>query len=254
MNNIRENVNLVKAELDKQLSMLYNYPLELIGNTITFVLVIILVLFGIDKFGSKSQMFGLIYMPFIMTLIGTPTETIRSDIQIGVFEQVYNSNYFLHNIMIIRSLVNIIFILPVSIIILLTITLIYNVTISISTVALGFVLALISSLSLGMIFGALTMVYKKLDSIMNLVNIIIMFTVALPVFSFHEIIQKIFILLVPLGGVIGLVQSSLSSNLSDNVSILALAICNMIIWFIISRFFYNHFYIISREKGTLGHY
>ncbi|WP_054644813.1 hypothetical protein [Thermoanaerobacter thermocopriae] len=94
------------AEITKLINLLKNYPLDVIGNTVSFIIAITAIIFGVYKFSNVDNVENLIIYPLLLALIGTPSSSLREDIEIGTFEQVFNSNYTIAEILICRSLIS----------------------------------------------------------------------------------------------------------------------------------------------------
>lgn len=102
---MKENYSLFFAECRRAIKLLKFYPLDTINNLVSFVIISTIFITGINALGDSSQIFGVVFFPIMLNLISGPSSSIRSDIEMGVFEQVYISRYSLLKIAIIRSVV-----------------------------------------------------------------------------------------------------------------------------------------------------
>lgn len=52
------------AEITKLINLLKNYPLDVIGNTVSFIIAITAIIFGVYKFSNVDNVENLIIYPF----------------------------------------------------------------------------------------------------------------------------------------------------------------------------------------------
>ncbi|MDR3596031.1 hypothetical protein [Clostridium sp.] len=247
---------LLKIEVYKNFKDSMAYPLEFILNTLIFITVFTAIMFGINKIGDKSQILSFSLVPIITTVVIVGAQSIRTDIQIGVFEQIYNSCYSIPELIIIRTLVSILFTLPIWFVMIFIANSIFcSVNLSVLFLITNLVLVIVTGISLSMILVGLLLRFKKLDSIFNILNILLIIEVGLPFLALTEVTQKIIYMIVPFSGTIACMQSFLNKAATFNFNnILLISILNTLIYAILSIILYRYFYNETKKNGTLGVY
>lgn len=256
MNRLKKYFRLLKIEIYKNFKDSMAYPLEFVLNTLIFIAVFTAIMFGINKIGDKSQILSFSLVPIITTVVIIGAQGIRTDIQIGVFEQIYNSYYSLPELVITRTLVSIVFTLPIWFVMLFIANSIFcSVNLSILFLIVNLLLVIVTGISLSMILIGLLLRFKKLDSIFNILNILLIIEVGLPFLTLTEITQKIIYVIVPFSGIIACIQSISSTAATFNSNnILLVSILNTVIYVVLSMILYRYFYNETKKKGALGVY
>ena len=159
---MKENYSLFLAECRRAIKLLKFYPLDTINNLVSFVIISTIFITGINAMGDSSQIFGVVFFPIMLNLISGPSSSIRSDIEMGVFEQVYISRYSLLKIAIIRSVVTGMFSITGSVLITLIIHLFFvKIQFSIFHMIILLLLFGIQSLVIGIILAGITLRFRK---------------------------------------------------------------------------------------------
>lgn len=247
---------LFKIEIYKNFKESMAYPLEFILNTLIFLTVFTAIMFGINKIGDKSQILSFSLVPIITTVVIIGAQGIRTDIQIGVFEQIYNSYYSLPELIITRTLVSVLFTLPIWFVMIFIANIIFcSANLNILFLIIDLLLVIITGISLSMILVGLLLMFKKLDSIFNILNILLIIEVGLPFLTLTDITQKIIYIVVPFSGAIACIQSITNKSIDFNSNnILLISILNTIIYSVLSVILYKYFYNKTKKKGALGAY
>jgi len=235
------------AETKKSINLLKNYPLDIIGNTISFVIVIGAIIFAVYKFtGGIEDIKNLIIYPLLLGLIGTPSSSLREDVEIGTFEQVFNSNYTVAEILICRSLMSFIVSLFPMTIILILVKIFINSNTFLSPFAI--LLALVDGIGIGMILAGLTMIYRKIGSFLNLVYLLSLAEFVIP----HKYIspgRHIFEAFVPFSNIM---LTGTRTNMT--LTTLSIAVFNTLFWSFLGYVLYKSMYNTARKAGKLGRY
>lgn len=241
---------LFRIEIKKSIRLLKNYPLDFIGNTISFIVVIMGIILGVYNIGNNSNISGLVVFPLLLTLVGTPSNSLREDVELGVFDQVFNSNYTIAEVLICRSLVSYIMsLLPTSIILALVKIFLVDTNIHLTVFLLIILLVLVNGISIGMVLVGLTMMYRKIGSLLNLIYLLVLAELIIPFSHFLPIYKIIFEIVAPFGSIVSIVQAT---NITfENFLV---ATINTFIWLFIGDILYKKMYNYSRVNARLGTY
>jgi len=234
------------AEITKLINLLKNYPLDVIGNTVSFIIAITAIIFGVYKFSNVDNVENLIIYPLLLALIGTPSSSLREDIEIGTFEQVFNSNYTIAEILICRSLISFITSFFPMTIILILVRIFINTNTFLSPFTI--LLTLLNGISIGMILVGLTMIYRKVGSLLNLVYLLSLIEFVIPS-KYISSGRCIFEALIPFSSVI---LMGMSTNITFTT--LFIAIFNTLFWSFLGYILYKSMYNYARKSGKLGRY
>jgi ABC-2 type transport system permease protein len=240
---------LLVAEIRKSLQFLKSYPLDFIGSSFSFILVILAIIFGVYKLGYKGNVVDLVVFPMALSLSGTPSSSLREDIAIGTFEQVFNSSYDIAEVLLCRSLVTFILSLPMTFIILLLAKMLIDSSINLFSFSLIILFTLINGISVGMVLAGLVIVYRKIDSLFNLMYLALLFEFVFISTRSLSLYKVIITILIPFGSII---LVGLGKNLSNMIYLAA--VLNTLIWIFLSYTLYTVMYNYSRKSGKLGWY
>ncbi len=253
---MNKNINLFRAELRRGMTLLKAYPLDTINNLISFTVVSVLIIIGINKIGEPQQIFSVFLFPIIMTLISGPSSSIRSDIEIGVFEQVYTSKYTILSVGVIRSIINAIFSSANSILIFVIVQLFFHNT-KWKIVELLFVLVItvLTSISLGVFLAGLTIKFRKTETLLNLINIMALIELIVPFSAMSSNIIYIVSAILPFSGIIVCIQNIYNkiANLNE-IYLFGTTVSNVFIIIVFSKFIFNKCMKWAKIKGDLGNY
>lgn len=253
---LKQDCSLLMAEITRAYKLLKVYPLDTINSVISFVVVSVVFMIGISAVGDSTQIFGVVFFPLMLNLIGGPSSSIRNDIETGVFEQVYISRFSLIKVAVIRSIVAGISSIVGSILIALILHLFFvKITISFYHVLILFGLFSIQGLLIGIILAGITLRFRKTETLLNSLNILFMILIVLPLSSFLEQLYYIPSALCPLWGIVAYYQQLLSGTISSVVFLnLALIIINTCILAFAAWLCYNKLLATTKLKGFLGQY
>lgn len=254
--NLRQDLNLLLAEWRRSLKLLKTYPIDTVNNIASFMIMSVIFMVGINAVGDSSQVFGVIFFPVMLNLISGPSASIRGDIELGVFEQVYISRYSLLKTAIIRTLISGLTSAFGSLLIALIMHLFFlKISISLPGVLLLFLLFGVQSLAMGVLMAALTLRFRKVDTLMNFFNILIMIELVLPLNNITTLIGSIPLALVPFYGVVVLYQQLLGNYpMGELLPTLAYTLVNTAALITAAHFFYKSSMIAAKKNGTLGQY
>lgn len=67
---LKNNWNLFVAECTRAVKLLVIYPIDTVNNIISFLIVSVIFMIGVNAVGDSSQAFGVIFFPIMLNLIG----------------------------------------------------------------------------------------------------------------------------------------------------------------------------------------
>lgn len=248
--------NLFMSELRRGITLLKAYPLDTINNLISFTVVSVLLIVGINKIGEPEQIFSLFLFPIIMTLVSGPSSSIRSDIEIGVFEQVYTSKYSVLSIGMIRSIINTLFSSANSIVIFLVVQLFfYKIKFGAFNLLVIFGATTVCSIAFGVLLAGLTIRFRKTETLLNLINILVLIELIIPFSNMNANMIYLISTLLPFSSIIIWIQNIYNEipNVSEIV-LLGTMIINLFVISFISKSVFNNCMRCAKIKGDLGNY
>ncbi len=260
---MRNKWNLFKAIFIKRLKIVLRYPLNLFSAIITIYLVFLAIFLG-SKYiiGNQPTTFantveGLIVGFFIWTYaIGgysTLSWGLMEEAETGTLEQLYMSPFGFGSIslfiVISDLIINVIWTVPFLFIMMITTGKFLH--IDLLTIIPLLILSLASVYGIGFIMGGLGLVYKRIQSLFQILQFVFVGFIAAPA-------DKIFAFkFLPLS----LGTKLIRDNMTRGISILNMSFNDISILIVIALFyFFLGFYIfklcekIAKDKGLLGHY
>ena len=174
----------------------------------------------------------------------------------GVFEQVYISKFSLIKVAIIRSIVAGLSSVVGSVLIGIILHLFFvKITIPFYHLLLLFVLFSIQGLLIGVILAGITLRFRKTETLLNTLNILLMILIVLPLASVSDLFWHIPSLLCPLWGIVTYYQQLLTDPYSPVVlwNLLVVVVNTGFLAFV-ARAFYNKLLNTTKIKGFLGQY
>ena len=203
-------LNLFRAEWRRSMKLLKTYPIDTVNSIASFLIMSVVFMVGINARGDSSQGFGVIFFPLMLNLIGGPSASIRGDIELGVFEQVYISRYSLLKTAIVRTLISGLTSLVGSALIAVIMHLFFlKLSLSLPAAVLLFALFSLQSIAAGIFMAALTVRFMKVDTLLNCFNMLIMVELVLPLNRFTASWGFVPLAAVPFCGVVVLYQQLL---------------------------------------------
>lgn len=251
----RQDLNLFLAEWRRSMKLLKTYPIDTVNSIASFLIMSVVFMVGVSAVGDSSQVFGVIFFPLMLNLIGGPSASIRGDIELGVFEQVYISPYSLIKTAIIRTLISGLTSLVGSALIAVIMHLFFlKLSLSLPALVLLFALFSLQSIAAGILMAALTVRFRKVDTLLNFFNILIMVELVLPLKQV-AVLGHVPLALVPFWGVVVLYQQLLGGYpLSATVPTFLCTLLNTGLVMAGACFAYRKSLLAAKASGTLGQY
>lgn len=254
--------------MEKSIIELIRYKFNTISDILSLYALFISMFLGIKIFGTSMNVASLslgntlegfvvgYFMWTIMMMAYSDTSySIINDASRGTLEQLSMSNLGLHNILIVRSICNLFANLLISIVLLFIImyTTGYWIHIKIVSILIPIFIGIFSILGIGLIFGGLALIFKKIQSILNIVQyFLIALLLPLPD-SFNPIIS-ILIPFKPCSKMVFKTMLEGKSFIEFSMIDYGLMIVNSIIYFVIGLLIFNYCSKLAKRKGVLGQY
>ena len=240
--NLQRDYALICAELCRSFRLLKVYPLDTVNSIISFIIVSTIFMVGIRAVGDSSQIFGVVFFPVMLNLISGPSSSIRNDIEMGVFEQVYISGYSLLKVAVIRTVVSGIISLIGSLIIAVIMHVFFvKITFSPLHMLILFIFFGVQSLLLGIMLNSL--------------NLFIMILLVMPLLSVSVKLMYLPSLVFPLCGVVAYYQQLITGAPAGQIGLnLVFMLLNTIGIAFISLRIYDGLLEDTKKRGYLGQY
>lgn len=252
--------------MERTIKELSRYKFDTISDVLILYVLFMAMFLGIKSFGISfgispinmgSNLEGFIVGYFLWTIMMMTYSDIAygliNDANRGTLEQLNMSGIKLSTIVTVRSLSNLLINLTVSIVLLfiIIVTTNYQFEIKIFSILLPVFIGIFSILGIGLIFGGLALIFKKIQSLLNIVQY---FFIALVMVSpENEIIYN----LLPFRPAADKVMLSMREGLSFiefSIVDYGIMIGNSILYFSIGLFVFNKCVKLAKMKGLLGQY
>lgn len=253
-------LTLSRAIAVKELTLLRRYPINSLSQLFTIYLYFLILFFGGQALlGPRiAESFdGVIIGFFVWTIaslaFGHLAWTVTLEAQWGTLEQLYMSPFGFGIVMAVRSAVSLLFNFGWGVL-MLTLMLLTSgraLTLDVDTILIIGVLTILPAVGIGFVFAGLALLYKRLESFIQLMNIGFIGLIAAPVDS-YPILKAL-----PLAQGSSLLQRTMQQHvefwelpLSDltilgTVAVVYLGVGYTVFWWAQRR---------ARRKGVLGHY
>lgn len=247
--------SLFSAELRRSMKLMKTYPLDTVNSIISFMIMSVVFMVGINAVGDSSQVFGVIFFPVMLNLISGPGASIRGDIELGVFEQVYISRYSLIRTAIIRTLISGLTSLVGSALIALIMHLFFlPIQIPVLWLVTVFLVFSVQSIAAGVIMAGITLRWRKVETLLNFLNILIMIELVLPLSSVATL-GYVPMAGVPFYAVVVLYQQLIAGyGFAQLLPTLICAGINTAVLIAAGYFIYHSSMLSAKKNGTLGQY
>ncbi len=257
---------LFKVSIEKTLKELSRYKFNTISDILVLYVLFMAMFLGVKGFGTSfgispidmgSNLEGFIVGYFLWTIMMMAYSDVAyglmNDANRGTLEQLNMSGIKLSTIVTVRSLSDMLINLLISTILLfiIMVTTNYKLEIKIFSILLPVFIGIFSVLGIGLIFGGLALVFKKVQSLLNIVQY---FLIALVIISpENEIIYN----LLPFRPAADMVFASMIGGYSlidFSIHDYGIMICNSILYFSIGLVIFNKCVKLAKKKGLLGQY
>lgn len=259
---------LLKSSFEKSIIELIRYRFNTISDILSFYFLFIAMFYGIKVFGNSMNVSpvrlgetleGFVAGYFLWTVIlmaySDTAHSVINDANRGTLEQISMSSIGLHTILAVRSFTNLMVNLIVCFLVLYSImaTTNYWLDIKIVQLLILILMGIFSILGISLIFGGLALIFKKIQSLLNVVQYFLiglvfpspksLSTIVSIMLPFRPTIDKAYDII--FGG-----QSLFDISLGDY----AVIIGNSIVYFLLGLLVFNYCSKVAKKKGLLGQY
>ncbi|SHH88726.1 ABC transporter permease [Sporanaerobacter acetigenes] len=257
---------LFKVSLEKNVKELYRYKFNTISNFLILYILFMVMFSGLKSFGMSlgvspldmgENLEGFIVGYFLWTIIMVAYSDIAfsiiDDASKGTLEQLNMSNINLSQILIVRSISNLLIETIFSIFLLLIImkTTGHWLEINVLSILIPIFIGVFSILGIGLMCGGLALIFKRVQSLLNIIQYFLIVLVA--TFPRSRIISG----LLPFNYAAGSIFSTMMGGCSfRDFSALdyGIMVGNSLLYFIIGLFVFNQCVKVAKRRGLLGQY
>ncbi|MNZ46384.1 ABC-2 type transporter [compost metagenome] len=244
---------LYKNELWRNIATIRHYPFALIINIVQILAVSALVVWLLVNLGYSVSSVGTVLWPLIMLGLSSPSSSLSSDIEIGTFEQIYTSGQPILKLLVTRVLAEVTVTIPGNLLVLLVIIWLFPGQLNLLPLFIVTAIAGGAAFGLGLIFAGLTLRYRSIGGLINLLMFVAMIVSVVDLTAVNKITAFVIGGIIPLVGPIVLLQLNV---LGESIHIIhwLVAIFNLIFYCFIGIVLFKTFYVKARLKGMLGRY
>ncbi len=252
-------LTLFKAELKRTWSMIRAYPLNQVGSVVILAVLFYMLFLGTNymaggvKVGSRvdSIFVGYVCWLLMMQTYQSVSSSIREESTQGTLLQLLTSPYSASEILFWRAMANAVTDLVMIAVTAVGILLLTGIHISFSLLAIPFVLmSVLAATGLGFMLGAVTLLIKKADMLLALVQYGILFAVLAPVETWGTL-GDVLSVLIPTGPSAAGMRILLVGN-HFSVAYLGMALLNVLLYLGGGLFLFRKAERRARKKGLLG--
>ena len=259
---------LFKVSIEKSVKELVRYKFNTISDILSFYMLFIAMFFGLKFFGSSinaspvslgETLEGLVVGFFLWTVMfmaySDTAYTITDDASKGTLEQISMSSLGLHKVVVVRSISNMIVNFLVCFIVLFSImaTTNYWLNIKVGQLILIIMLGIFSILGIALIFGGLALIFKKIKSLLNIIQYFLLGIVIPGPGAFSDMVSSIIPFRPTVGAIFNMAIGG--ESLADISSMqYGIIIANSAAYFIVGLIVFDICYKIAKKKGVLGQY
>ena len=256
----------MKVSIERTIKELIRYKFNTISNIIILYVLFMVMFLGVKSYGIsfgaspidmgetlESFIVGYFLWTIMFMAYSNVAHGLMNDANRGTLEQLNMSGIKLSTIVTARSLSTLLvnFIVSSALLFIIILTTGYQFEIKIFTVLLSIFLGIFSILGIGLIFGGLALIFKKISSLLGIIQyFLIAFVVVNPeseiihnLIPFRPAADKVFLSM--MGG-----YSLIDFELYDYM----IMIGNSILYFGIGLLVFNRCVKIAKRKGLLGQY
>lgn len=256
--------NHLTAEVRRILTMARRYPVQTFSGMLTMVAVFIMLMAGSHYLagglttapGRQGAIaIGLVLWNLLLLSLGEISVGIQAESQIGTLEHLFLASQSLLRVMIIRAAVSECLFVVVNCIILALILMATHITISFSPIAIiPLLAALLAANGIGLALGAMAIVWKRVGSVLQLVQFFIASIVVPP---FEQLIPGQFLpytSLLPLAPAARALRTCLIQGSALSGSQVAGLLLNGLTYFLIGIVVFRFGERFARKAGSLATY
>lgn len=257
---VGETLGLGRAIFTKQLTLMLRYPINLFSGLLTMYIFFAMIFFGGQAVAGQAvadNTEGIIVGFFLWSMAWSAfadlTWNVTREAQWGTLEQLYMTVHGFEVVMLVKSAVNVLlsFLTGALILALMMLTAQQMLVIDIVTIVPIIVLGLSSVVGLGFIFGGLAIIYKRIESVFQILTFAFVGLIGAPVDDVPALSA------LPLSHSSHMLQRAMQDGvfllefpLSDVAILLAVAVVYPLVGVAFFRFAQRR----ARKLGVMGHY
>lgn len=253
-------MTLFRAIFLKQLLLLIRYPLNLLAGLLTMYVFFAMIFFGGQAIAAEAiadNLEGLIIGFFLWTMAWVAfsdlTWNLTREAQWGTLEQLYMTIHGFEVVMLVKSVVNVLlsFLRGAIILVLMMLTTRTLLNVDVLTIVPLVAVGLFSVVGVGFVFGGLAIIYKRIESVFQILSFGLIAVIAAPAGS------------QPLLKLLPLTQCSylLRRAMEDGVRLwefapaeLGVLVANSAVYLLLGVGFFRLAQRRARKLGVMGHY
>lgn len=252
------------AEFRRQYINLRRYPTEFLSQIVVVVVIFYGLFLGASYMGGghmfgnrlNSVIVGYIVWGLIVDSVGSMGFNIANEAQNGTLEQVYLSPLGPTRVLLLRNIAEIVYTLIFMAIVMGLIMLLTGRYLVLSPLDLvPAILAVGASMGIGFMVASVTILFKRSQQLLALLQFALLFLVMTPFSSFPGIWREISIV-IPMAPMVGLMKDMMVNNtpmFQDGMWLLW-SLVNLALWLTIGMLIFTAACRRARRKGTLSHY
>lgn len=259
---------LFKVSLEKALKDLTRYKFDTISDILSLYALFLAMFFGLKLFGIDMNVSpvslghtlegfvsGYFLWTIMMMVYSDVAYGITNDASRGTLEQLSMSDMGLHSILIMRSIANMLIYVLICFVLLVIImaTTNYWLHINIISMLLPIIMGIFSILGISLILGGLALIFKKVQSFLNIIQYFLIGLVIPGPYSLNAVTSA----LLPFRPSIRMIYLSMFKGISffdfplyDYVIMIA----NSAAYLAVGLFIFNQCTKVAKRKGLLGQY
>lgn len=240
------------------------YPTEFISSAAIMIILFYGLFLGAayisgnSVFGNRLSDIVVSYALFslLLTVIGDMGWSISNEAQNGTLEQLYLNRVSAKTVLFLRLIANLLINLGMTLIVLLVITYLTGRNLHFSWLDIvPLILSSIAASGLGYLVASITIIFKRTNNFLNLLQFIFLFMVMTP-FTQLPGVEKNIAIIIPLAPMIGLLKQMMINHLPlfTHGDWLFWSLINASLWLTIGMLVFLRASTYARRKGMLGHY
>ncbi len=256
-------LRLIAIEFKRGLLMLRRYPLEMLGQLVVITMIFYGLFLGARYIAGPAAQFGgrldalvVGYVLWTLSLfaIGDLSWGLMEEARTGTLEQVFLSPFGPARVYLARNLAGLLTTLILNFGIMVLIMLLTGVRLEFTWAALAPLAAvLLGAYGLGFILGALALLFKRIQSFLNLFQFVLMFLIMTPFELVHAPLRNLGFLL-PMTPGAGQLRALLARGEAFDPAFFGFGLLNGVIYLVLGLWVFGRAVRAAKERGLLSGY
>ncbi len=255
--------SLLLAEMRRSTTIFLRYPLEAVTSIVTITAIFFALFIGAHYIAGPGAQFGnrlegviVSYLLWSLTIfaLGDMGWTIQMDAMTGTLEQVYLSPAGPVRVLICRAVSDIFVQICITGVVFFVIKGVTHQHLRLTPEILPpLVVVILGTYGLGFILAGLTLVFKRIQNVLQLSQFAVLFMVAVPVEGWTGD-MRVAGFFIPLAPGAGMIREIMSRDLPFNPHTFLAALCNGVGYFLIGVLLFKIADRVAKRRGLLGGY